>query len=89
MIPSRILPHAFCFLQQGIDAVYRELRVLVANLENAAALDRSCENFLNLLFSVLLGSLFLVVVGLDPSTCILSLSSMMVTLAFMSGMTTR
>ena len=74
---------------QSIDAVYREMRVLAANVENATKMDSAYERLMNVAFYLVLGATALPLIGIDPLPIILSLTGLLVTFAFVIGAASR
>ena len=70
---------------KSVDAVYRQVRILQSSVYNSAQVDRGYEKVINFIFFALVGALCLALVGIDPLSFILSLSSILVAFAFMIG----
>ena len=69
----------------GIDAVYRKVRLLESSVENHSHVDKSYEKVINFIFYFLMGCVALAIMGMNPLVFILSLSTLLVSFAFMIG----
>ena len=69
--------------------MYRDLRVLAANIDNSAAIDKAYEAILNVVFWILLFVMALPIIGIDPFSFILGFSSIILSFAFMIGSASR
>ena len=70
---------------RAIDAVYRELRFLVATIENFMQVDRAYERILNSVYFLFMLCVSLAILQIDALAFIVSLSSIAVAFAFMIG----
>jgi hypothetical protein len=70
---------------KSVDSVYKEFRVLQASIENAGTVDRAFELMVNWVFYIILWTIILYIVGLDPLGMFLSISSFIIGFAFMIG----
>jgi hypothetical protein len=70
---------------KSVDSVYKEFRILQASIENAGTFGRAFELMVNWIFYIILWVIILYIVGLDPLTMFLSVSSFIVGFAFMIG----
>lgn len=70
---------------KSIDAVYKQLRLLSANISNSSQLDKAVEAIINVFYYVFLGCVVLIVFGQNPSAIFLSFSSVALGFAFMFG----
>ena len=60
---------------KSVDATYKRMRLLSANIHNSSQIDIAVENLLNVGFYFLLGCLILAVLDFDPFQIFFSLSS--------------
>lgn len=67
---------------KSIDATYKRMRLLSANIHNSSQLDIAVENLINVAFYFLLGCLILAVLGFDPFQFFFSLSSFVLGMQF-------
>ena len=74
---------------QSIDTVYREMRVLAANVENVTKMDSAYERLLNTAFYLLMGVVAFLIIGIDPFPFVLSLLGLLVAFAFVIGTASR
>lgn len=74
----------FAFIK-SVDAVYRRMRLLEANIHNSSQIDIATEKILNVGFYFLLCSVILGALGIDPFQLFFSLSSFVLAFAFMFG----
>ena len=65
--------------------VYKEAKLLRASVLNSEKIDRAFEKAINVVFYTLVTCVILAVVGLNPLTLIVSLTSVIVGFAFMVG----
>lgn len=70
---------------KSIDAVYKQLRLLSANVSNSSQIDRAVESLVNVVFYIILGCYVLSELGEDPLTLFFSFSSVILGFAFMFG----
>jgi hypothetical protein len=70
---------------QSVDTIYRELRILSANIQNASAIDRATEKLVNCCFYVLLGLFLLAFNGINAWYVFLSCIGSIAMLAFAIG----
>lgn len=70
---------------KSVDAVYRDIRTLTSSIDNACQIDRSFESVGNWLYYLIIGSVCLALIGLDPLSIIISFSTILVGFAFMIG----
>lgn len=86
---AKTLTHRSHFQPQCTDAVYREVRTLSANIDNSAVIDKAYEKILNAIFGVLVLIMALTIIGIDPFSLLLGLSSIFISFAFMIGSASR
>jgi hypothetical protein len=72
---------------KSIDAVYKRYRLLLASIANTTTIDRAFERIFNFVYYVVVLIIVTSVWGFDPLALFLSLSSVLVGLAFMIGRT--
>lgn len=65
--------------------MYKEAKLLRASVLNSEKIDRAFEKAINVVFYTLVACIILAVVGLNPLTLIVSLTSVIVGFAFMVG----
>ena len=70
---------------KSIDVIYKELRLLSANISNSSYMDDAVENIVNIGFYIVLGAVIIYRLGEDPLALFLSLSSIILAFAFMFG----
>jgi small-conductance mechanosensitive channel len=70
---------------KSVDSAYKELRLLSAAVENSSQIDRASESIFNTLFYVIMTVVVLSRVGFDPMKLFLSLSSVILALAWLIG----
>lgn len=70
---------------KSVDAVYKRMRLLSANIHNSSQIDIAIEQILNVGFYFVLGCYVLARLGLDPLQMFFSLSSFVLAFAFMFG----
>lgn len=68
---------------KSVDVIYKELRLLSANISNSSQMDAAVESLVNVVFYVLLGALIIYRLGEDPLALFLSFSSVLLAFAFM------
>jgi hypothetical protein len=69
----------------AIDTIYRKLRLLENSVNNHSHVDKSYEKVMNFIFYFLIGCVALAILGVDPFVFILSISTLLVSFAFMIG----
>lgn len=74
---------------KSVDTVYRDLRMLRASVNNSSKIDRSFENIFNVVFYAIILTIILSVLGYDPLALFLSVSGVVLSLAFMSKYLSR
>lgn len=67
---------------RSVDGVYKTMRLLRASVENASQIDHAFEQIINVCFYVVLFVILVAIMGFDPFSLILSLSSLVVAFAF-------
>ena len=70
---------------KSVDAIYKELRLLSANISNSSQMDAAVENLINVFFYFFLGATVIYMLGLDPVALFVSFSSLILAFAFMFG----
>jgi hypothetical protein len=70
---------------KSVDAIYKRLRLLSANITNSSQIDKAVETPVNILFYVVLGCYVLYELGEDPLKIFFSFSSVILGFAFMFG----
>lgn len=70
---------------RSIDSVYKSVRLLRASVENSGQIDHAFEIIINVCFYILLFVILVAVMGFNPLSLILSLSSLVLSFAFMIG----
>ena len=70
---------------KSIDAVYKQLRLLSANISNSSQIDKAIESLVNVVFYVVVGCFVLSALGENPSAIFFSFSSVILGFAFMFG----
>lgn len=70
---------------RSIDGVYKSMRLLRASVENSGQIDRVFEIIINVCFYILLFVILVAVMGLNPLSLILSISSLIVAFSFAIG----
>lgn len=70
---------------KSIDKVYKEIRLLNANIRNSSQVDKAVTKLINWVFYFILGCLILSQLGFDASQLFLSVSSVVLTFSFMFG----
>lgn len=70
---------------KSVDAIYKAIRLLSANVRNSSQIDKAVENLSNMVFYVILGSFVLGQLGVNPLQLFFSLSSVILAFAFMFG----
>lgn len=72
---------------KSIDVIYKQLRLLSANISNSSQMDAAVENLVNVVFYILLAAVVIYRLGSDPVGLFLSLSSFLLLFAFSFGKT--
>ena len=70
---------------KSVDAVYKRMRFLGANIHNSSQIDIATEGLLNVGFYFILVCIVLGALGIDPLRLFFSLSSFVLAFAFMFG----
>lgn len=70
---------------KSIDAVYKQLRLLSANISNSSQIDKAIESLFNVVFYIIVGCYALTRLGEDPTAIFFSFSSVILGFAFMFG----
>ncbi|KAG7356332.1 mechanosensitive ion channel [Nitzschia inconspicua] len=70
---------------KSTDSVYKEFRLLQASIQNSSQIDIAFENILNVFFYAILITIILSIMGFDPLSLFLSLSSVILAFAFVIG----
>lgn len=70
---------------KSVDSIYKEARLLRASVRNSEKIDRAFENFVNVVFYLVVACVVLSQIGFDPLALFLSLSSVILAFAFMIG----
>jgi small-conductance mechanosensitive channel len=70
---------------KSVDTIYKELRLLTANISNSSQMDKAVENLLNVVFYIILGAIVVNRLGENPLTLFFSFSSVILAFAFMFG----
>jgi small-conductance mechanosensitive channel len=70
---------------KSIDAVYKEIRLLRANVKNASRLDHAFEDIFHIFFFFVIGCICLAIVGVDPLALFASVSGFILGFSFMIG----
>jgi len=70
---------------KSIDVVYKELRLLCANINNSSYMDAAVENIVNIGFYIILAAIIIYRLGRDPVALFISFSSVIIAFAFMFG----
>lgn len=70
---------------KSIDVVYKQLRLLSANISNSSQLDKAIESLINLVFYVIIACYAIAALGKDPRSIFLSFSSVILGFTFMFG----
>jgi len=70
---------------RSVDAVYKELRLLRATIDNSSQIDRALENIFNGFFYTMLAVIILFFLGFNPFTVFLSFSTVILSFTFMIG----
>lgn len=68
---------------KSIDVIYKEVRLLSANISNSSQMDAAVENLVNVVFYIVLGAIIVYRLGEDPVALFLSFSSVLLAFAFM------
>lgn len=68
---------------KSIDVIYKDLRLLSANISNSSQMDAAVENLVNIVFYVVLGAVVIYRLGENPLELFLSFSSVLLAFAFM------
>lgn len=70
---------------KSIDVIYKELRLLSANITNSSQMDAAVESLVNVVFYIILGAIMIYRLGEDPLALFFSFSSVILAFAFMFG----
>ena len=70
---------------KSIDVIYKQLRLLSANISNSSQIDKAIESIVNVAFYIVMGCIALTTFGEDPRAIFLSFSSVALGFAFMFG----
>jgi hypothetical protein len=70
---------------KSIDSVYKEFRLLNAAIENSSQIDRAFENIFNIFFYLIMAIVILSQLGFDPLSLFLSMSSIVLAMAWLIG----
>lgn len=70
---------------KSIDVVYKQLRLLSANISNSSQIDKAIESLFNVIFYVIVGCYVLAALGQNPRTIFFSFSSVLLGFTFMFG----
>jgi len=70
---------------KSIDVIYKQLRLLSANITNSAQLDKAIESLLNIAFYIVIACYAIAALGQDPRAIFLSFSSVILGFTFMFG----
>ena len=70
---------------KSIDAVYKNLRLLSANITNSSQIDKAIESLVNFVFYFVLACIALSALGGDPKAVYLSFSGALLGFTFMFG----
>ena len=70
---------------KSIDAVYKELRLLRASVDNSSKIDQAFERIFNVIFYAVVGCVVLGQLGYNPLALFLSISGVVLAFAFMIG----
>jgi len=70
---------------KSVDAVYKAIRLLSANISNSSQIDAAVEGIINIAFYFLLGAVLLAMLGQNPLEVFLSFSGVVLAFAFMFG----
>ncbi|CAB9496802.1 Mechanosensitive ion channel protein [Seminavis robusta] len=70
---------------RSVDVIYKELRLLSANISNSGQMDKAVESLLNVVFYTVLVAIVIYRLGEDPITLFATLSSAILAFAFMFG----
>mgnify|MGYP005843868843 CR=1 FL=1 len=76
------LSHLVDFVR-SVDAIYKSIRLLAANIRNSSQIDMAVEGIINTIFYIVLGSFVLGQLGVNPLQLFFSLSSVILAFAFM------
>jgi len=67
---------------KSVDAVYRELRLLRASVNNSSKIDSAFENIFNIVFYFIILVIILGVMGLNPLEMFLAVTGVVLAFAF-------
>ena len=67
----------------SIAQIYKQLRLLSANISNSSQIDKAIESIINIAFYIFLGCIVLTTFGEDPRALFLSFSSVALGFAFL------
>ena len=70
---------------KSVDVVYKQLRLLSANISNSSQIDKAIESIINVGFYVIVGCYVLSRLGGNPTAIFFSFSSVILGFAFMFG----
>ena len=70
---------------KSVDSVYKQLRLLSANIRNSSQIDKAIESLVNVGFYILVGCYVLSALGQNPTAIFFSFSSVILGFAFMFG----
>jgi hypothetical protein len=70
---------------KSIDTVYKQLRLLSANISNSSQIDKAIESCVNVVFYAIVGCYALSAIGENPRAIFFSFSSVILGFAFMFG----
>lgn len=70
---------------KSVDAMYKEFRLLQASIENSAQIDRVFDRIISAICYVIVTAIVMTQLGFDPMALFLSLSSVLLALAFVIG----
>lgn len=70
---------------KSVDAIYKSIRLLSANISNSSQIDKAVESIINVGFYILLAAIVLSQLDVNPMQVFLSLSGILLAFAFMFG----
>ncbi|KAG7366028.1 mechanosensitive ion channel [Nitzschia inconspicua] len=83
--PNRVGEISKIDFVRSVDSVYKQLRLLLANIRNSSQIDNAYERIVSCVFYVIVGFVILAAFGFDINSIFLLLSSILVSFAFMIG----
>jgi hypothetical protein len=70
---------------KSVDVIYKELRLLSANISNSSEMDAAVHSLVNVIFYIVLGAIIVYRFGEDPMALFLSFSGIFLAFAFLIG----